>query len=343
MVIKVFSDQAQDQEQWDAYVQQHAEATHDHLWLWRSVLKKSFGYRAEYLGAIEGDRLVGILPLYRVPQGFKGGCAYVSIPFGNYGGILADTHEVELFLLNAAKQRVHEGKAEHLDLRHSKPVDDSELQPIRLHNRFVTPLDSDAETLFSNIGRNNRNKIRKSQKLMEIKKSRDLKELYKLHLSTTRRLGTPCFPKSYYQNILDAFGEKAFIHYAYFEGKVAAFDLCLVFKDNLITQFNGSYYEYQKMKPNNLLYWQGVETGCALGLKRLDLCRSRIDSGSAAHKRELRMQEIPLAYQVYQPEGKPFSAKSPSNPKYQFAINTWKRLPVSLTRLLGPQIVRYLA
>lgn len=343
MNIIVFNDSAHEKRTWDAYVEAHPRATHDHLWNWRYILRNSFGYSPHYFGAMEGDRLKGVLPLFRVPQKFGRGCAYVSIPFGNYGGILADDEATAAELLAAAKDLVHRNKADHLDLRHMHEVSDAQLQPLRLHNRFVTDLSEGAESLFKNIGRNNRNKIRKAQKLMEIISSRDTTDLYRIHLETTRRLGTPCFPKSYYQNVLDEFPEDTFIHYVLHEGKVIAFDLCLVFKKSMVTQFNGSLYEYQKMKPNNLLYWTGVETACAKGLQELDLCRSRIDSGSAAHKRELRMREVPLAYQVYQPEGKPFSVKSPSNPKYQLAIETWKRLPLSLTRLIGPQIVRYLA
>jgi hypothetical protein len=33
---------------------------------------------------------------------------------------------------------------------------------------------------------------------------------------------------------------------------------------------------------------------------------------------------------------------SPSNPRYEMAIRAWTRLPVWLTRLIGPPIVRRL-
>jgi len=31
---------------------------------------------------------------------------------------------------------------------------------------------------------------------------------------------------------------------------------------------------------------------------------------------------------------------SPQNPKFQLAIKIWQKLPLSVTRLLGPRIVR---
>jgi hypothetical protein len=33
-------------------------------------------------------------------------------------------------------------------------------------------------------------------------------------------------------------------------------------------------------------------------------------------------------------------ALNADNPKYQLAVRVWQRLPVSLTKLLGPRIVR---
>jgi hypothetical protein len=33
---------------------------------------------------------------------------------------------------------------------------------------------------------------------------------------------------------------------------------------------------------------------------------------------------------------------NPLNPKYQLFINTWKRLPVSLTKVIGPPIAKNL-
>jgi hypothetical protein len=33
---------------------------------------------------------------------------------------------------------------------------------------------------------------------------------------------------------------------------------------------------------------------------------------------------------------------SPTNPKYHLFIETWKRLPLSVTRFVGPMVARYL-
>src|SRR5687768_1736282 len=74
--------------EWDAFVEQHPDATGDHLWHWRRVIETVFGHESVYLGARRGDQLVGVLPLVLFRSRLFGRFA-VSMPFLNYGGVLA--------------------------------------------------------------------------------------------------------------------------------------------------------------------------------------------------------------------------------------------------------------
>jgi hypothetical protein len=78
-------------------------------------------------------------------------------------------------------------------------------------------------------------------------------------------------------------------------------------------------------------------------LKELDYCRNRTDSGSANFKRSLHLNEEPLMYQYYLPKGRALPQRNPSNPKYQWVIRAWQRLPLGMTQWLGPAVVRFLA
>ena len=64
-----------------------------HTSRWKNVLERTFNYRSVLLSVYERDRIVGVLPLFWVPKPIKGQ-QLVSIPFGLYGGICADTLEV---------------------------------------------------------------------------------------------------------------------------------------------------------------------------------------------------------------------------------------------------------
>jgi hypothetical protein len=52
------------------------------------------------------------------------------------------------------------------------------------------------------------------------------------------------------------------------------------------------------------------------------------------------MDEVPLGYQYYLVKARELPNVSPANPRYQRAIGLWQKLPMPVTRLLGPSIVK---
>ena len=46
----------------------------------------------------------------------------------------------------------------------------------------------------------------------------------------------------------------------------------------------------------------------------------------------------PLHYEYFLVKAKAVPDVNPLNPKYRFFIETWKRLPLPLTKMLGPLI-----
>ena len=343
MDVRLFNDTPADAQAWDAYVAKHEGATSDHLWGWRRILSKAFGFRPYYLAAIDGGSVAGILPLFHIPRGF-GRCALSSIPFGNYGGICADSQVSATALLDQAKGLLHRLKGTYLELRHKTGLPGHSLSPQSLYSRFVFPLTADPALHFQQVGSSNRNKIKKSARRgLRVVSSLDVDQLYPVHTDTARRQGSPCFPRRYFEGVVREFSGKVQIYVAIFEGRAVAYELYLFFKKCMVSQFSGSLSTVWRHYPNHLLFWHGVEQGCTLGFNEIDFCRSRRDSGSANFKRELRFVEEPLEYQYYLAAGREVPQRNPSNPKYQWIIRAWQRLPVAVTQLVGPSLVRYLA
>ena len=75
-------------EAWDRYVEQHPEGTPDHLWHWRDIFRGVFRHDCAYLLARRGSVISGVLPLVRFRSPLLGR-SLVSLPFMNYGGVLA--------------------------------------------------------------------------------------------------------------------------------------------------------------------------------------------------------------------------------------------------------------
>jgi len=280
-------DGSRDAALWDAYVTSHPEATSDHLWGWRRVLADSFGFReAEYLGAVEEGRLVGVLPLYRIPAGWRRS-ALTSIPFGNYGGICADSPAAVEALLDEARRRLDRCRGVHLELRHRQPIAQPLLhQSTGTHSRFILPLGSDPDVHLRQVGWKNRQKINRAIRLgLQVESALDVGRLYPIHMHTARRQGVPCFPRRYFEGILREFGERVRILLILHQGRAVSFSLYLLFGDTMLSQFSGSYAEAYTYNPNELLFWAAIQQGCALGMKTFDFGCSRIVSGTADFKR----------------------------------------------------------
>ena len=70
-----------------------------------------------------------------------------------------------------------------------------------------------------------------------------------------------------------------------------------------------------------------------------DFGRSTVDSGTFAFKKKWGARPEPVVWPYYLRKGNADDMR-PDNGKYDRMINIWRRLPVGLTRVIGPAIVR---
>lgn len=333
-----------DKNLWTDYVNRHPDATLDHCWEWRDILQKSFRFQPFYLGSFTNHRLNGILPLFRVPRGL-GRWALVSIPYSNYGGICADTPDATHALIRSAKELMPRLKCADIAFHHRTPVDSSDLQQVCNKARFYRQVTIEPEEMiFKNLPKKVRNRVRYATRNgMTLQQSRNSTALYAIHVDQFRRLGTPCFPKSYFDLTLAHFGDAVEIHYAVINHEPIAFNFAHYFRSSLLVTAGNSLRKTLDLSPNDFLYWHGVRIAAARGLTEFDLCRSTRGSGPALHKLRLDLKESPLAYQYLTSKKIKPDPSTPKNNKFGLAIKVWQRLPLPLTQTLGPKVVRYFA
>ena len=75
--------------EWQIYVKNTPAASMYHALEWRDVLQRAFGHRSWYLMALDDGKARGVLPLVEM-KSLLFGHFFVSLPFLDYGGILAD-------------------------------------------------------------------------------------------------------------------------------------------------------------------------------------------------------------------------------------------------------------
>ena len=79
--------------------------------------------------------------------------------------------------------------------------------------------------------------------------------------------------------------------------------------------------------------------GCTV----LDYGRSTPGEGTFKFKEQWGAQPVALHWEYKLCQGTTLPDMGPTNPKFQLAIEVWKRLPLPVTRILGQALYRYMA
>jgi FemAB-related protein (PEP-CTERM system-associated) len=341
MDIKRFNDS--DRERWDHFVNAHPAGTFFHRIGWKNILEQTFDFHPAYLYAEEKGEIRGIFPLFPIKGLFAPRCL-ISTPFAVYGGILVENDLAKKLLLESARAVAQNERADYIELKSIRPGFDH--LPIKdLYVTFLQTLHADPEENLNLIPRKTRRMVRVGIKTgLETEITRDeIETFYDIYARSLKNLGTPVFPKQLFVNIRKELPEESFILYVRYQGKRVAGVLTFIYKDCLMPYYGGSDREYNHLAVNNFMYWKLMEYGCLNGFKTFDFGRSKKWGGSGSYefKRHWGMEEINLAYQYDLLKGSELPNISPTNAKFKLFINTWKKLPLAVTKVIGPRLVKY--
>jgi serine/alanine adding enzyme len=153
-----------------------------------------------------------------------------------------------------------------------------------------------------------------------------------------RDLGSPVHSRRFFAAILEEFKESARLAMVRKGNQTIGGAVCFSFRDTLQVPWASSLREYFPLCPNNLLYWEMIRWGCENGYRRFDFGRSSPGSGTYHFKKQWGTIEEPLHWQCVSRVRKQGATIHSDDPKYQWLIRTWSRLPLTVTKLLGPRL-----
>ena len=327
---------------WDEFVLRHKEGTFFHLTKWKNVIEKTFGYSPFYFYAEREGRIAGIAPLFLVENWVIGRCIH-SAPYSAYGGICAEDEESENALLEHAKQFAIDQKSDYLELHQRGSRLFPDFHPNSLYMTFTTELSPDTEVNWKKLPRDTRYMIRKSEKA-GLKTQHGVEQLdtfYGLFAESMRRLGTPVFPKSFFENAISEFGAQVDLMLVYSESQAVSGVISFFFRDAILPYFAGASPAAPRLAANNYMYWQLMTLAAKRGIRLFDFGRSKKNTGAFAFKSQWGMTPEALKYQVYLVGRKTVPNFSPVNPKFEFAARLWRHLPRSVAKSVGPRVVRW--
>ena len=309
---------------------------------WLRILELGLGHVPYCLEAKEGNECLGLLPLAFI-RSILFGRFLVSLPYLNVGGVMASDPQVTSALIDRAVSLADELDVRYLELRHEAEITHpalSECFSNKVNMQLTLP--GDPDELWARLKPKVRNQIRKGQQQQFEVLWGSLELLDDFHAVFSRNmrdLGTPSYGKELFRRIIEQFqGDAEFCSLRRAGRPVAA---ALLIHGHGISEVPSasSLREFNATNANMLMYWQLLRRASDRGQQVFDFGRSSVDSSTYRFKKQWGAQPKPTAWQYYVRKGRSSDIR-PDNKKFDLMIRIWRRLPVTLTRIIGPPIVR---
>jgi len=336
-----------DQCEWNSFIQRNDGPVYTH-WSWGEAVA-SYGHDFWPLVAREEttDAIAAALPVCHIESRLFGS-QLLSPAFAERGAVVLDTDdrptEAKRLLLDQTKQLADDLDVDFVSLRGAQGGDAA---GFTVKNRYVTfqiPVRKGMETTWGGVRDSRQRQINQAADddslQLQVGNSRaDLKQYYCLYLQTMHRHGSP--PHSF-----DFF--KLLWNRLYDEGK---FRLSLIFHEGspingMIDLSLGSTvyqwgvvndYEHRDCNGGSLLLWKSMEWAAENGYETYELGRTREGSGVYMFNKSFGGDKVWYDDMHYFPK-REVALPDPQNSKYERASEIWKRLPLPVTRMVGPHV-----
>ena len=272
-----------DQPEWDSFVTSVESGHHVQTSLWAQI-KKNMGWKPLRLINKDSHRIVAGLQMLVRSYPLIGKVGYVTKgPVYRY-----DDSELIKTLIS---RLIMECKLRKINILLIQPPNKADFIPdILLKNNFqrnslelaptasiIIDLSMDEEKLLSQIHKSTRKNIRYGLKnglnIIHGGSIDALKSFYDLHICTSQRQSFLPYPYEYLvslKNILEPYGYFHLLFVEYNQQLVSAL-LLIPFRDTVITKLCGWSGLYDKLKPNDVMYWTAIQWSKSQGYHYVDL------------------------------------------------------------------------
>jgi len=235
----------------------------------------------------------------------------------------------------------HDRRLRHVELRHR--VRRFADVPAKCHKvAMLRPL-SGERAMWEGLDRKVRNQVRKAEKsglTAHIGGEELLDEFYEVFSENMRDLGTPVISRTFFREILRQFPRRTRVFLSRHGARPVAASLTYSYRETAEVPWASSLRSYRSSAPNMLLYWTMLLHASEAGCRVFDFGRSTPDEGTYHFKRQWGAVPEALVWEYGLLEGRDVPGISPRNERFSAAIRAWQHIPVWVTRIMGPAIVR---
>jgi hypothetical protein len=169
-----------------------------------------------------------------------------------------------------------------------------------------------------------------------------LEDFYKVFCVNMRDLGSPVHTKKMMYNVIEQFPETARIIIIYQGDNPLACSVVVGYKNILENPWASALRKYGRLSANMLLYWTMLEYGCDNGYTCFDFGRSTPGEGTYRFKEQWGANSAPLNWHYLSSDGKALDGQASEKFLFQKVAQLWSKLPVFVTRIIGPGIRKYI-
>ena len=324
--------------EWEDYLMENPYAIAWQSFDWSDVVRRN--YEAEFipLAAYDG-RIRGVLPLYRM-EGFLIKNQLISVPYAVAGGIVSDNDEASASLIESAvaMYRKSEGMSG-ITLKQYKVKAPGDLRVDENFYNAELGLSPDIDEMWSRISQTNQEKIEETRafSLVLDYPSDSIDEFYKLLLIHHRNNGVPCVAKKWIQDLVSF--KMYSIALLRLSGEIVAGTMVKKYKRTVSFPFTSltSLDARTNLFAYNL-YWQLIKNFIQEGFEIFHSGRIPKTDETNEYRLGWGGARYPYYYQYY-PGGTgatEFSKKR--GKKRQVVSSVFKRMPLGVSRIIGPLI-----
>lgn len=338
-------EQCSNPDEWDEFVRRNDGPPFTE-WGWGTVIESTYGHdRWYFLARVDGE-VVGAAPLVHVASRLFGD-QLVSTAFASRGSlVLGDDHRgaATRALLDRTRELADDLGADYVSLR-SRDLGEDPHPAFEHRNRYVAyevPLEAGPDAVWDGLSSSRRTHVRQGRENVSVRVGdslEDLRTFYRLYLERMRGHGTPPHPFGFFRRVWEQFHDdgKLRLYLAEADGTPVNATLDLLSADWIYHWKEVSDYEYRDLDGGSLLVWEGMEWGAENGYERFDLGRTREGTGIYMYKKSFGGEKTWMDDYHYFPDGEG-DLPDAEDDEYETAKRVWRKLPLSVTRLVGPRL-----
>jgi hypothetical protein len=328
--------------EWERFLDNCHTASIYHTPQWKDFLVKTFNYEPHYLFAKDNnDNITGLLALFYTKSKLTGN-RLCCVPFTPFCGYIGYEHSKDL-LINMGIDLFLKTDANYFEIR-----DLLNSNRFCHHNLFsiqILELSSDINQTWKKLSKGTRGSTKKSIKsgvcVYSTKNIEDLKQFYELNCTTKKRIGVPCHPWKFYNNMFKSLNERVSLYVAKYDNEIVAGGIFLYFGDTVIYGYAASNPHYLTIRPNNALTWKSIEDACVNGYHYFNFGRTSYDNkGLIEYKRRWGTVEKKLYYSYY-PYNPDSLTGNRENLKYKYGTKIIQKMPLTVYKKFSDLIFQH--